>query len=87
MIEYLRNNWWIYWGIAASVAVVWFRFRRTDATRSRADRMRPLLTGQRYVDPRNSSYDPGFFKRQALLLLIGLPLIAFAYLIVWLLGK
>jgi hypothetical protein len=74
-------------GIVASVGLVWFRFAQTDNTRPRADRLRSLLRGQRYVDPQSPSYDPGFFGRQVRLLLIGLPLIGFALLFVWFMGK
>jgi hypothetical protein len=87
MIEHLRTNWWLYWCIAASAVFIWFRFGRTDSTKSKADRMRLLLRGSRYDDPKSSSYDPGLFGRQVRLLLVGLPIIGFALLLVWLLGK
>jgi len=87
MIEHVSTNWWLYFGIVASVAFVWFRFGQTDSTKPRLERVRSLLRGNQSYDPQSSSYDPGFFERQLRLLLIGLPVIGFALLLVWLINK
>jgi hypothetical protein len=87
MIEHLRDWWWAYWVIGASAGLLWFRFKHTDRTRTRASRMRFLLGGSRYYDPDSSSYDPGLFSRQVRLLLIGLPLVGLALICVWWLGN
>ena len=87
MIEQPQSNWWLYWAFVASAGFILFRFTQTDSTKSRADRVRSLLRGNRYSDPKSPAYDPGFFGRQMRLLLIGLPLIGAVMLFIWLQGK
>jgi hypothetical protein len=87
MIEHLRDYWWAYWGIGASAALLWLRFKHTNRTRTRASRFRSVLGGSRHHDPDRLTYDPGLFARQLRLLLIGLPLIGLAVICVWWLGN
>lgn len=86
LINHLQGYWWAYWAAFASALLLFVRFKRTDRSKSPVARVRSLLSGHRYGDPTSPAYDPGLFGRQLRLLALGLPLIALALVIVWLLG-
>ncbi len=86
LINHLQGYWWAYWAAFALALLLFVRFKRTDHSQSTVARVRSLLNGHRYGDPTSPAYDPGLFGRQLRLLALGLPLIALALVIVWLLG-
>ena len=87
MYKHFLENWWIYWGVLASAAHLYYRYVKSDATQPRAKRIRSLMAGSQYSDPNSKSYDPGLLVRMMLLVVIGIPLIGLAHFIVWLVGR
>jgi len=85
MIEHISQNWYMYWGVFASVAYVWYRYRQTDPDKPASKRARSVLAGAHYHDSESETYSPGLPGRQFLIVGVGLVLVAGMLFIVWLL--
>ncbi|AKS41264.1 hypothetical protein [Wenzhouxiangella marina] len=87
MSEHLSEYWYLYWGVLATAAYFWYRFRQTDSRKSRAERARSLMAGSQYLDPNSDRYSKGLFGRQVLIVMVGMVFVVIALFIVWLLGS
>ena len=81
MFQYLAKYWYFGFILVTAVGTLLYQSRRGGHSKGLLSSLRRNIT--RHEDPESPLYDPGLFGRQLRLLVIGLPLIAFALLIVW----
>ena len=82
-MKLLQEYWWLLWGIAAPIAIVWYRLKRRGGDEPLL--RRTILVANPIVDPASEQYDGNFPNRALLIVFVGLTLIGLAYVAVWVL--
>ena len=75
---------WLFLGVLAWWGYMFYRyFKHTDTTQPAGKRMRSLIRGRRYDfgNPDSPDYDPDFFGRALLIVMLGLVAIGLALLL------
>jgi len=81
MFQYLGKYWYFCLILVAAVGTLLYQSLRGGRNIGLLSSLRRNIN--RHEDPESPLYDPGLLGRQLRLLVIGLPLIAFALFIVW----
>lgn len=84
-MELLRDYWWLFWGLAASGGVVWYRLKRRGGDEPLLRRI--VFVAKPITDPTSSEYDRYFTGRMVLLVAVGLLLVAVFRVAIWMLQE
>lgn len=91
-MKHLSEFWWLYVGVLGSGGYLWHLLKRRGGDEPLQRRL-IFVSSPKHdpkspeYDPKSPEYDPGLVGRQLVLVVVGLGLVGFVNLVIWVISS